>query len=210
VRPSCQRALLGTSVCGPLVVGLTAFGCARGHIEPEKQFPLVVLAFLLIVVMVFVLCTGALVVLSRQRRRRKLAKVLVALVAGAVCGAFWILLLDTAVNPAIPDAMTAPIVLVAGVATALVAVVLLSRPRRLSRIVGLSAMAVGFHSLALPIAAVTSVLVEGAHAVGLHTIALSAGGLLSGVFLVFVADRVLRRRRPGSARARFHLNPPHA
>ena len=99
------------------------------------------------------LCTGAPVLLSRQRRRRKVAKMLVALGAGAVCGAFWILLLDTAVNPAIPDAMKAPVVLVVGVATALVAAVLLSMPSRLSQIVGLSAMVIGFHSLALPIAA---------------------------------------------------------
>ncbi|HEX6030018.1 MAG TPA: hypothetical protein VFY90_01225 [Tepidiformaceae bacterium] len=187
-----RRELLGGLVSGLLLVGLTASGCVRGDIAPENQFPLVVLAFLLVVVVVFVLCAGALVLVSRRRRRRKLAKILVALVAGAVCGAFWILLLDTAVNPAIPDAMNAPIVLVVGVATALVAAVLLSRVSRLSKILGLSAMAIGFHSLALPIAAIISVLVGGAQAVALHTIALSVGGLLSGLFVVFVADRVLR------------------
>ncbi len=200
-----RRALLGTLASGLFVVGLTASGCFRQREKapPDDQFPLVVFAFLLIVVVVFVLCTGALVFVSRQRRRRKLLKVFVALVAGAVCGAFWIMLVDTAVNPAMPEAMTAPIVLVVGVATALVAAVVLSMPSRLSRIVGLSAMAIGFHSLALPIAAVISVLVGGAHAVGLQTIALSVGGLLAGVSLVFVADRVLRRPGAGSAR-------PHA
>src|SRR5690348_12585073 len=175
-----RRELLGSLLSGVVVVGLTTVGCIRRESAPENEFPLVEFTFLLIVAVVFVLCTGTLMLVSRQRRRRKMAKILVALVAGAVCGAFWILLLDTAVNRAIADAMKAPIVLVVGVATALVATILLSRPSRLSQILGLSAMAIGFHSLALPIAAVTSMLVGGAQAVGLHTIALSVGGLLAG------------------------------
>ena len=194
-----RRELLDSVVSSLLVVGLTSVGCVRSDIAPND--PVVVFAFVLIVVVVFVLCTGTLVLVSRRRRRRKLAKVLVALVAGAVCGAFWILLLNTATNPAMPDAVKAPIVLVVGVGTALGAAVLLSMPRRLSQIIGLGVMAVGFHSLALPIAAVTSMLVAGPQAVDLHTIALSVGGLLSGTLLVFVADRVLRRHRMGSARA---------
>ena len=194
-----RRELLGSVVSSLIVVGSTAFGCVRSDIAPED--PVVVFAFVLIVVVVFVLCTGILMLVSRRRRRRKLAKVLVALVAGAACGALWILLLDTAVNPAIPDAVKAPIVLAVGVGTALGAAVLLSMPRRLSRILGLSVMAVGFHSLALPIAAVTSMLVGGPQAVDRHTIALSVGGLLSGTLLVFVADRVLRRPKMRSARA---------
>jgi hypothetical protein len=93
---------------------------------------------------------------SRRRRRRKLAKILVPLVAGSVCGALWILLVDTAANTAIPDAMNEPAVLAVGVVTALGAATLLSLPNRLSEMVGLSAMAIGFHSLALPIAALIS------------------------------------------------------
>jgi len=58
-----------------------------------------------------------------------------------------------------------------------------------------SAMTIGFHSLALPIAALISLLVGSAQAGDLRTVALSVGGLLLGVFLVFVGDRVLRHRR---------------
>ncbi len=57
---------------------------------------------------------------------------LVTLGAGSVCGAFWILLIDTAVTPAIPDAMNEPAVLVVGVVTALVAASLLSMANHLT------------------------------------------------------------------------------
>jgi hypothetical protein len=159
-------------------------------------------------VVVFLLCTGVLVLVSSRRRRRKLVKMLVTLVAGSVCGAFWILLIDTAVNPAIPDAMHEPAVLVIGVVTALVAASLLSMANHLSEMVGLSAMAMGFHSLALPIAALISIVAGGAHAVDLRAVALSIGGLLLGVCLVFVGDR--RRRRRSRSRARFDLGQPYA
>jgi len=170
------------------------------------------------------------VLVSRRRRRRKLAKILVPLVAGSVCGALWILLVDTAANTAIPDAMNEPAVLAVGVVTALGAASLLSMPNRLRRVLGLSAMAIGFHSLALPIVALISVFVGGAQRVpaassrpaltavilgtrlvgDLPTVGLSVGGLLLGVFFVFVGDRVLRRRRISSSRARFDLSRPHA
>ena len=136
--------------------------------------------------------------------------ILVPLVAGSVCGALWILLVDTAAYTAIPDAMNEPVVLAVGVVTALVAASLLSMPNRLSEMVGLSAMAIGFHSLALPIAALISLLVGGAQAGDLRTVALSVGGLLVGAFLVFVGDRVLRRRRRSRPRARFDLGRPYA
>jgi len=45
---------------------------------------------------VFLLCAaGTLVSVFRRRRGRKLTKTLVALVAGSVCGALWMLLVDT-------------------------------------------------------------------------------------------------------------------
>ena len=166
--------------------------------------------FLLVAGVVFLLCTGVLLFVSSRRRRRKLAKMLVTLGAGSVCGAFWILLIDTAVNPAIPDAMNEPAVLVVGVVTALVAASLLSMANHLSEMVGLSAMAMGFHSPALPIAALISIVAGGAHAVDLRAVALSIGGLLVGVVLVIVGDRVLRRRRMRSSKARFDLGRPPA
>ena len=132
------------------------------------------------------------------------------LVAGSVCGALWILLVDTAANTAIPDAMNEPAVLAVGVVTALGAASLLSLPNRLSEMVGLSAMAIGFHSLALPIAALISLLLGAAQAGDLRTVALSVGGLLLGLFLVFIGDRVLRGRRMRSSRPRFDLSGPPA
>ena len=181
------------------------------------------LPFLLVAGVVFLLCTGVLVLVSRRRRRRKLAKILVPLVAGSVCGALWILLVDTAVSAAIPDAMNEPAVLAVGVVTALVAASLLSMPGRLSQVAGLSAMTIGFHSLALPLAALLSILVAGAQwfptssarppltalilgarfAGDLRAIGLSIGGLLVGLGFVFVGDRVLLRRRLRRSRSRF-------
>ena len=192
------------SFLGSLTGGLLATGA--GSIETDTRFVAVVLA--LSAVVVFLLCTGVLVFVSSRRRRRKLVKMLVTLVAGSVCGAFWILLIDTAVNPAIPDAMHEPAVLVIGVVTALVAASLLSMANRLSEMVRLSAMAMGFHSLALPIAALISIVAGGAHAVDLRAVALSIGGLLLGVGLAFVGDR--RRRRRSRSRARFDLGQPYA
>ena len=192
------------SFLGSLTGGLLATGA--GSIETDTRFVAVVLA--LSAVVVFLLCTGVLVFVSSRRRRRKLVKMLVTLVAGSVCGAFWILLIDTAVNPAIPDAMHEPAVLLIGVVTALVAASLLSMANHLSEMVGLSAMAMGFHSLALPIAALISIVAGGAHAVDLRAVALSIGGLLLGVCLVFVGDR--RRRRRSRSRARFDLGQPYA
>src|ERR1700730_2049211 len=191
------------SFLGSLTGGLLATGA--GSIETDTRF---VAVLALSAVVVFLLCTGVLVFVSSRRRRRKLLKMLVTLVAGSVCGAFWILLIDTAVNPAIPDAMHEPAVLLIGVVTALVAASLLSMANHLSEMVGLSAMAMGFHSLALPIAALISIVAGGAHAVDLRAVALSIGGLLLGVCLVFVGDR--RRRRRSRSRARFDLGQPYA
>ena len=206
-----RRAFIGTLAGGLLAAPLVAeaqtpSGTSRPWlVEAMPFFP-----FLLVAGVVFLLSTGFLVFVSSRRRRRKLVKMLVTLVAGSVCGAFWILLVDTAVNPAIPDAMHEPAVLVVGVVTALVAASLLSMANHLSEMVGLSAMAMGFHGLALPIAALISIVAGGAHAVDLRAVALSIGGLLVGVVLVIVGDRVLRRRRMRSSKARFDLGRPPA
>ena len=227
VEGSAQSSVRSDAVCGAptlrtrlaslasrlrvAVMGLAAFGCVVRKAEPDNQFSLVDLAFVLVAGVVFLLCTGIIVLVSSRRRSRQGAKILVALGAGSVCGALWILLVDTVVHAAIPGATNEPAVLVVGVVmAALVAASLLLTPNRLSKVVGLSAMAIGFHSLALPIAALISFLVGGARAGDLRTVALSVGGLLVGVFLVFVGDRVLRRRRRSRSRARFDLSRPHA
>ena len=223
-----RRTFIGIWAGGLLTMPLAA-EAQESRAVPSSPW-LVALPFLLVAGSVFLLCTGVLVLVSRRRRRRKLAKILVPLVAGSVCGALWILLIDTAVSAAIPDAMNEPVVRVVGAVTALGAASVLSMPNRLRRVLGLSAMAIGFHSLALPIVALISVFVGGAQWVpaassrpaltavilgtrlvgDLRTVGLSVGGLLLGLFFVFVGDRVLRRRRIRSSRARFDLSRPHA
>ena len=226
-----RRTFLGVIAGGLLAAPLAAEAqTPSGTSRPWLLDALPFFPFLLVAVVVFLLSTGFLVFVSSRRRRRKLVKMLVTLVAGSVCGAFWILLVDTAVNPAIPDAMHKPAVLVVGVVTALVAASLLSMANHLSEMVGLSAMAIGFHSLALPVAALISFFVGGAQwvrtassrpaltaeilgtrlVVDLRTVGLSIGGLLFGLFLVFFGDRVLRRRRMRSSKARFDLERPPA
>ena len=208
-----RRTFLGTLAGGLLVAPLAAEAQTPRAVPNGTSSPWLVAAwpffpFLLVAGVVFLLSTGFLVFVSSRRRRRKLVKRLVTLVAGSVCGAFWILLIDTAVNPAIPDAMHEPAVLVIGMVTALVAASLLWMANHLSEMVGLSAMAMGFHSLALPIAALISIVAGGAHAVDVRAVALSIGGLLLGVCLVFVGDR--RRRRRSRSQARFDLGQPYA
>jgi hypothetical protein len=212
---------------GGLAGGLLAAGA--GPIETDIRFVAVVLV--LGAVVVFLACTGILVLVSSRGRRRKLAKIGVAVVAGLMCGALWILLVDIVVNATMPGVMNEPAVLIVGVVpAALVAASLLSTPYRLHQVLGLSAMVIGFHALALPIAvlfafvvrsaqwfpaasvrpALTAVILRIRLTGDLATVGLSVGGLLLGVFLVFVGDRVLRRRRKRSSRARFDLSRHHA
>jgi hypothetical protein len=186
---------------------------------------------LAVMVVPFLVCVGILVLVSSRRRGRKLRRILVALVVGSACGALWILLVDTVVNAPMPGATNEPTILVVGVVTAaLIAASLLLRPDRLRQMVGLSAMVIGFHSLALPIAALISFAVRGAQwfpaasvrpaltavilgtrlAGDLSTVGLSVGGLLLGLCLVFVGERVLTRSKTSSPRARFDLSRPHA
>lgn len=211
-------------------MGLTASGCVTRGTAADSQFPLVELAFVLFVAVLFLLCTGFLVLVSSRRRRRKVAKMLVAFGAGSVCGALWILLVGTVASAAGYDALDEPAVPIVGLIVAVVAAFLLSTPYSLTEVTGLSAMAVGLHSLALPVAALTSILVARAHwfpaasanplqsavifgtrfAGDLRTVGLSIGGLLIGLCFVFVGDRVLLRRRLRRSRRRFHLGRPEA
>jgi len=211
-----------------LVLGLTASGCVTKDARPGSQFPLVELAFLLSIVTVFCLCTGFLVLVSSRRRRRKVVRLLVAFGAGSVCGALWVLLVNTGLNAADFDALDEPAVLVVGLVAALVAAFLLSTPDRLTEVAGLSAITIGLHSLALPLVALLSFLRAGAQWVptagvrppltavilgarfagDLRTVGLSIGGLLFGLCFVFIGDRVLLRRRLRRSRPRFHLGRP--
>jgi hypothetical protein len=136
----------------------------------------------------------------RRQRGRKLTKMLVALVAGSVCGALWMLLVDTVANTILTDTINESAVLLVGVVTALVAALFLSAPTSLEEVAGLSMMVIGFHCLALPIAALISFVAAGSAwlpsaSAELRAVGLSVAGLLVGVLLVFLGDRALRIRR---------------
>lgn len=135
----------------------------------------------------------------RRRRELKL-KILVAFVAGSVCGALWMLLVDTAANTIRPDTIRGSTLLLVGVVAALVVAVLLSVSESPTEVAGFSMIVIGFHSLALPIAALISFLLAGAAwlpgaSAELHTLGLGVAGLLVGALLVFLGDRFLRIRR---------------
>ena len=150
---------------------------------------------------VFLLCAaGTLVSVFRRRRGRKLTKTLVALVAGSVCGALWMFLVDTVANAIRADTINDSAVLLVGVVTAVVAALFLSAPESPTEVAGVSMVVVGFHMLALPIAALISFLVAGAAwlpdaSAELRTVGFSVAGLVVGALLVFLGDRVLRVRR---------------
>ena len=110
------------------------------------------------------------------------------------------LLVDTVANTISTDTINESAVLLVGVVTALVAVLFLSAPTNLREVAGLSMMVIGFHSLALPIAALIAFVVAGAAwlpgaSAELRTVGLGVAGLLVGALLVFLGDRVLRVRR---------------
>ncbi len=197
------------------VISLGTFGCGEiSGTEPSRQSALApwsLFALVLVGGVVFLGASGLLIVLARRRHRRRAGKILVAAFAGTVCGVLWDLLVNLVVG-ARGGGMLGSASLGVGVVTALVVTTFLSRPGRWSTVVGRSTMTTGFHSLALPIGALLSFLVAGArwgteaHGAGEltavilgvrlagepSTIALSIGGLLLGVVLVFIGDRVLR------------------
>ena len=145
------------------------------------------------------LCAAGILV-SVFRRRRKLTRILVALVAGSVCGALWMLLVDTVASAIRTDTINDSVLLLVGAVTALVAALFLSAPEGLTEVAGISMIVIGFHSLALPISALISFLVAGAAwlpgaSAELRTVGLGVAGLLVGALLVFLGDRILRVRR---------------
>ena len=199
-------AVGGLAVCSGCVEGRVA-----GRHEPVSIALLALLGFGGVLLLVF---TGLAGILARRARRRRLLKMLIAAVAGGVCGMLWVLFIATIRAAARTAAMTDPPLVAVGVAVTLSAAVLLSRPGRLGEVVGRSLMTIGFNSLALPIAALISFLVGGAQlspggarpelsavilgarlAGDVATAGLSVGGLLAGVFLVFLGDRLLRQVR---------------
>lgn len=164
------------------------------------------------------LLAGVLWQVSPSSRPSRGSKVLVAVLAGSVCGALSVLLFSTVIDVARPDTMTVPLTLGVWTATGLAVAIVLSRPHTLRQAWGQAAVAVGLHVLALPIAAAISFVVAGAKwspvdttslelsadVLGVRlagtsaTVRLGVAGFLLGLLLVSVGDRVLRRARDRS------------
>lgn len=202
------------------VVGLAVgSGCVEVRMtESDKDATISLLALLALAAALFLVFRGlALFVAWRhgagtRQHRRRLLKILVAVVAGGMCGVLWVLLITTVLDAAARSGAATNLVVV-GVVVALSVAVLLGRSGRLREVMGRSLMTTGFHSLALPIAALISFLVGSAQlgpggstrpelsamilgvklAGSIATVGLSVGGLLVGVFFVFLGDRLLRQ-----------------
>jgi hypothetical protein len=198
------------------------FGCVEvGEAGRGQQTLVAVLALLALGAVLFLVVSGLAALVAERPHRRRLLKVLVAVGAGGMCGILWVLLITTVLHEAARPALTKLVVV--GVVVAASVAVLLGRAGHLREIAGRSLMTAGFHSLALPIAALVSFLVGGAQlgaggstgpelramilgvklAGSIETVGLSVAGLLVGVLLVFLGDRLLRQagRTGGADRA---------
>lgn len=152
-----------------------------------------------------------------HRERRSLGA---AGLAGLACGGLWIAVAITILGVARPGMMTVPLALGVGGVTGLAMAVLCWRPGTSRQIWGRVALTVGFHALALPVAAAISfgatgiwpppetadlglsLDVFGMRLVGTPaTVRLGVGGFVLGLLLVAIGDRALRRRgMPGRMR----------
>jgi hypothetical protein len=145
-----------------------------------------------------------------HRERRNLGA---AVLAGLACGGLWIAVAITILGVARPGMMTVPLALGVGGVTGLAMAVLCWRPGTSRQIWGRVALTVGFHALALPVAAAISfgatgiwpppetadlglsLDVFGMRLVGTPaTVRLGVGGFVLGLLLVAIGDRALRRR----------------
>jgi hypothetical protein len=199
-------------------------GCARARVDAPAEPVVIALLALFGLAILFPISVGLAVLIGRRPVRRRLLKILVSATAGGVCGMLWVVFIATICAADRPGVLTDPVLIVVGVVVALSGAVLISGPGRLGEVVGRSLVTTGFTSLALPIAALISFLVTGAQvspgsssrselsavilgvrlAGDVTTASLSVGGLLAGVFLVFLGDRQLRhvrlaRRRKAAA-----------
>jgi hypothetical protein len=144
------------------------------------------------------------------RERRNLGA---ALLAGLLCGGLWIAYATMILDVARPGAMTLPLALGVGVVTGLAVAAFCWRPGTSRQIWGHVAFTVGFHALALPVAAAISfgatgiwpppetadlglsLSVFGVRLVGTPTtVRLGVGGFVLGLLLVAIGDRASRRR----------------
>lgn len=141
-----------------------------------------------------------------------------ALVAGALCGGLWALMVGIVLDAAGPGTFSIPLLAAVWAATGLAAAALLARPGSPRQRWGRAAIVLGFHGVALPVAAAISFVVAGAQwspaapgspelgatVLGVRmaatALAIRAGvtGFVVGLLLLAVGDRALRGpRRPG-------------
>jgi hypothetical protein len=135
-----------------------------------------------------------------------------ALVGGVACGGIWILLVAPVLEVVHPRAMTPLVLAPIGLLTGLVAGGLCWRPGTARQIWARVALTVGFHALALPVAAALSFAATGIWPppetadLGLNievgsvrlvgtpaAVRLGVAGFVGGLVLVMVGDRALGR-----------------
>lgn len=165
----------------------------------------------------FLLAGGVLWRFSRSGAQR--LHWLPAVLAGAVCGGLWVLVVTIIIGVARPGMMTAPLTVGIWGTTGLAVAVFVMRPGTPRESWGRAAMAVGLHGLALPISAaisfvVTAVVWSPVETTDLElsldilgvrlprtptTVRLGVSGFVLGLLLVSVGDRALRRPGRGSA-----------
>ena len=146
-----------------------------------------------------------------------------AVLGGAACGGLWVLVAATILEVVRPSAMTPLVLGAVGLVTGLATAALCWRPGTPRQIWARVALTVGFHALALPVAAVLAfgatgiwpppatadlglnVEVLGVRLVGTPTaVRLGVAGFVAGLLLVMIGDRALggggaqeRMRRAG-------------
>jgi hypothetical protein len=123
---------------GVALVGLTSLsGCVELSVSgPDSQFAIPALALLGFGMVLFLAFSGIWVVVSRERRRRRVGKILVAGLAGSACGALWVLFIHTAFNVVRPGPVTSGALALLGVVTGLSAAMFLLRLGSLRAVVG--------------------------------------------------------------------------
>ncbi len=149
-----------------------------------------------------------------------------ALLGGAVCGGLWVLLVRMVLEAAKPEMNTVRIIAAVWITSGLVVGALLMRSAAGSarQTWGRTAIVIGSHGLALPVAAVISFVVAGtrwspnevgnlelsATILGVQlaanpiAIRIGFGGFVLGLLLLSIGDRTLRRpRRPQATGGRY-------
>lgn len=140
------------------------------------------------------------------------------LLAGAICGGFWVLAVSLVLSAMAPGPLPIPLLAAVWIVTGFAMSIALSRPGSPRTTWGRAVTAIGLHALALPLAAAVAFVVGGARgsppaaghaelsatvlgvrmAASPMAIRAAVVGFVVGLVLLAMGDRALRRRR-GSA-----------